>query len=171
MWFWLAGLWRLRSGYVWFGLVLAIFLFLRPMNMWTHPLSSQCLEDSILESSSSSNVLESRAFITWLIPNFAYRRVLKWRFLAPLPPDVWPWLVRSGICIFHQHQVILTGSPVWKNLISRILCHTSAAVQPLFFLWSAFPDIPQPIGFTALPYCFSVPSYFSLPTPVSFIFI
>lgn len=32
-------------------------------------------------------------------------------------------------------------------------------------------DIPQPIGFKALPYCFSVPSHFSLPTLVSFIFI
>lgn len=29
-----------------------------------------------------------QGFLTWLIPNFAYRTVLKWRFLAPLPPDV-----------------------------------------------------------------------------------
>lgn len=66
MWFWLAGLWRLKGvGTVWFGLVLAILLFLRPMSMWTHPPEFLVLTGIHIggakTSSSSPNVLENRA--------------------------------------------------------------------------------------------------------------
>lgn len=80
-------------------------------------------------SSSSPNVLESRAFQIWMIPNFAYSRVLTCRFFFAPPPS------HVSVAIVGQARNL------YFSQASGDCDRQSGLEKP--HLWGFFPTLPQ----------------------------